>query len=176
MRTQPLTSLPLSFAGEGHVVTARRADFNASQAPACAASALTLAACSQVELKTGETYRGTLVEAEDNWNSQMKDITVTGRVRTTCRPASRVPGMWQPGLAWAARNNKHKRVLCARQGHAAAPFSLKRQAAAPAVRASRLTRRAFAQDGRVTELENVFIRGSKIRCVRLRAALRLCVF
>jgi small nuclear ribonucleoprotein D3 len=34
-----------------------------------------------VELKTGETYRGTLVEAEDNWNSQMKDITVTGRVR-----------------------------------------------------------------------------------------------
>ena len=35
----------------------------------------------QVELKTGETYRGTLVEAEDNWNSQMKDITVTGRVR-----------------------------------------------------------------------------------------------
>lgn len=40
----------------------------------------------QVELKTGETYRGTLVEAEDNWNSQMKDITVTGRVR----PATRV--------------------------------------------------------------------------------------
>ena len=37
--------------------------------------------CPQVELKTGETYRGTLVEAEDNWNSQMKDITVTGRVR-----------------------------------------------------------------------------------------------
>ena len=35
----------------------------------------------QVELKTGETYRGTLVESEDNWNSQMKDITVTGRVR-----------------------------------------------------------------------------------------------
>jgi small nuclear ribonucleoprotein D3 len=39
----------------------------------------------QVELKTGETYRGTLVEAEDNWNSQMKDITVTGRVRTPAR-------------------------------------------------------------------------------------------
>lgn len=31
------------------------------------------------ELKTGEMYRGTLLEAEDNWNSQMKDITVTGR-------------------------------------------------------------------------------------------------
>lgn len=35
----------------------------------------------QLELKTGETYRGTLVEAEDNWNSQLKDIVVTGRVR-----------------------------------------------------------------------------------------------
>ena len=33
-----------------------------------------------MELKTGETYRGMLVEAEDNWNSQLKDITVTGRV------------------------------------------------------------------------------------------------
>ena len=44
----------------------------------------------QVELKTGETYRGTLVEAEDNWNSQMKDITVTGRVR---RVASALAGL-----------------------------------------------------------------------------------
>lgn len=35
----------------------------------------------QVELKTGETYRGVLVEAEDNWNSQMKEIVVTARVR-----------------------------------------------------------------------------------------------
>lgn len=34
-----------------------------------------------MELKTGEVYRGMLLEAEDNWNSQMKDITVTGRVR-----------------------------------------------------------------------------------------------
>ena len=46
-----------------------------------AASPTQVGACPQVELKTGETYRGTLVEAEDNWNSQMKDITVTGRVR-----------------------------------------------------------------------------------------------
>ena len=45
----------------------------------------------QVELKTGETYRGTLVESEDNWNSQMKDITVTGRVRGLRLSE---PGLW----------------------------------------------------------------------------------
>lgn len=52
-----------------------------------------------VELKSGELYRGYLVEAEDNWNAQLRDITVTAR------------------------------------------------------------------DGRVTQLENAFIRGSKIRFI-----------
>lgn len=46
-----------------------------------------------MELKTGELYRGMLLEAEDNWNSQLKDITVTGRVRSlispTCIPPAR---------------------------------------------------------------------------------------
>ncbi len=32
-----------------------------------------------VELKTGEMYRGQLVDAEDNWNCQLKDVTATGR-------------------------------------------------------------------------------------------------
>ena len=50
----------------------------------------------QVELKTGETYRGTLVEAEDNWNSQMKDITVTGRVRGAGPGVKRVSRVSQP--------------------------------------------------------------------------------
>ena len=31
-------------------------------------------------MKTGETYRGQLVESEDNWNCQMKDVTHCGRV------------------------------------------------------------------------------------------------
>ena len=30
-------------------------------------------------LKTGETYRGTLLESEDNWNCQLQGITHTGR-------------------------------------------------------------------------------------------------
>jgi small nuclear ribonucleoprotein D3 len=32
-----------------------------------------------VELKSGETYRGELFEAEDNWNVQLKDVTATAR-------------------------------------------------------------------------------------------------
>ena len=56
---------------------------------------------SQVELKTGETYRGTLVEAEDNWNSQMKDITVTGRVRGA-NPCAVRPALCGLGFRQAA--------------------------------------------------------------------------
>lgn len=32
-----------------------------------------------LELSTGETYRGKLVESEDNMNVQLRDVTVTGR-------------------------------------------------------------------------------------------------
>ena len=38
-----------------------------------------------VEMKTGETYRGQLLEAEDNWNCQVGEVTATakdGKVRT----------------------------------------------------------------------------------------------
>ena len=38
---------------------------------------------SQVELKSGETYRGDLHDAEDNWNVQLTDVTATARVRST---------------------------------------------------------------------------------------------
>ena len=33
----------------------------------------------QVELKTGEMYRGELHEAEDNWNVQLSNVQATGR-------------------------------------------------------------------------------------------------
>lgn len=33
----------------------------------------------QVELKSGELYRGTLVEAEDNWNCQLTNVSHTAR-------------------------------------------------------------------------------------------------
>ncbi|GAB2225060.1 hypothetical protein Droror1_Dr00005843 [Drosera rotundifolia] len=32
-----------------------------------------------VELKTGELYRGTMVECEDNWNCQLESITFTSK-------------------------------------------------------------------------------------------------
>jgi small nuclear ribonucleoprotein D3 len=32
-----------------------------------------------VELKSGETYRGSLIECEDNWNSQLESITYTAK-------------------------------------------------------------------------------------------------
>ncbi len=35
----------------------------------------------QVELKSGESYRGEMHEAEDNWNTQLKNVTATARVR-----------------------------------------------------------------------------------------------
>ena len=35
----------------------------------------------QIELKTGEQYRGMLKHTEDNWNCQMEDVTYTARVR-----------------------------------------------------------------------------------------------
>ena len=33
-----------------------------------------------VELKSGELYRGTMVECEDNWNCQLENITFTAKV------------------------------------------------------------------------------------------------
>ncbi|GAB2267546.1 Small nuclear ribonucleoprotein SmD3b [Dionaea muscipula] len=32
-----------------------------------------------VELKSGELYRGTMVECEDNWNCQLESITLTSK-------------------------------------------------------------------------------------------------
>jgi hypothetical protein len=37
-----------------------------------------------VELKTGEVYRGSLVECEDNWNCQLENITFTAKVCSPC--------------------------------------------------------------------------------------------
>jgi small nuclear ribonucleoprotein (snRNP)-like protein len=42
------------------------------------------------ELKTGEVYRGTMVECEDNWNCQLENITFTAKVRASYAL------LWQP--------------------------------------------------------------------------------
>ncbi|KAI7979730.1 Small nuclear ribonucleoprotein SmD3b [Camellia lanceoleosa] len=33
-----------------------------------------------VELKSGELYRGSMVECEDNWNCQLENITFTAKM------------------------------------------------------------------------------------------------
>lgn len=35
----------------------------------------------QVELTSGETYRGDMAETEDNWNVQLKNVTATAKVK-----------------------------------------------------------------------------------------------
>ncbi|KAJ8447435.1 hypothetical protein Cgig2_019429 [Carnegiea gigantea] len=61
-----------------------------------------------VELKSGELYRGTMIECEDNWNCQLENITFTAK---PCR----------------------------------------------------LHKKDVYKDGKVSQLEHVFIRGSRVR-------------
>ena len=49
---------------------------------------------SQAELKSGEMYRGELVEAEDSWNVQLKNVTATSKVRLSSSLSSRVIKDW----------------------------------------------------------------------------------
>jgi small nuclear ribonucleoprotein D3 len=44
-----------------------------------------------VELKTGEVYRGSMIECEDNWNCQIENITFTAKVLPTLLPSSPSP-------------------------------------------------------------------------------------
>lgn len=39
--------------------------------------------CEQVELKSGVMYRGELLEAEDNWNVQLKNVDATSKASDT---------------------------------------------------------------------------------------------
>ena len=116
--------LKLLHESEGHIITVRTCKSPAQNTRE--ANNPNNPLLLQMELKTGETYRGTLLEAEDNWNSQLKDITATGRVRFILQINI---------ISWAFDTGLHLKPL------------------------------SNIQDGRVYELENVFIRGSKIRCV-----------
>ncbi len=44
-----------------------------------------------LELKSGENYRGELIEAEDNWNCQLKNVQATAKVRSRSAPACPSP-------------------------------------------------------------------------------------
>jgi small nuclear ribonucleoprotein D3 len=77
-----------------------------------------------VELKTGEVYRGSMVECEDNWNCQLENITFTAKVRFV--------SFGLPRLSIKSLLNN----VQAMDGF---------------------------QDGKVSQLEHVFIRGSRVR-------------
>lgn len=69
---------------EGHVVTVSVDDQHQSELPLLCTLSQTVPNAyrdipMQVELKSGEMYRGELHEAEDNWNVQLSDVTATGR-------------------------------------------------------------------------------------------------
>jgi small nuclear ribonucleoprotein (snRNP)-like protein len=44
-----------------------------------------------VELKTGEVYRGAMVECEDNWNCQLDSITFTAKVSPSLAMPCQLP-------------------------------------------------------------------------------------
>lgn len=76
---------------EGHVITVRAQAFGHDGPPSSLSGSKIimqknwllgkngLDVC-QVELKSGEAYRGELAEAEDSWNVQLKNVTATAKV------------------------------------------------------------------------------------------------
>ncbi|URE44886.1 HAUS augmin-like complex subunit [Musa troglodytarum] len=82
-----------------------------------------------VELKSGELYRGSMIECEDNWNCQLENITYTAKVLLLLfvYRSDEVLGFGLPP-SFGAKIKMHPCV-----------------------------------DGKVSQLEHVFIRGSKVR-------------
>ncbi|KAK1618254.1 hypothetical protein QYE76_023771 [Lolium multiflorum] len=82
-----------------------------------------------VELKTGEVYRGSMIECEDNWNCQIENITFTAKVHLPLlSPLARIGR-----LRFSSTHDSDAALLL------------------------------VLQDGKVSQLEHVFIRGSRVR-------------
>ncbi|KAH0876014.1 hypothetical protein HID58_073376 [Brassica napus] len=86
-----------------------------------------------VELKSGELYRGNLLECEDNWNCQLEDITYTAKI------SSRMVVKLSPLISLSSDPLEFTNGL--------------------------LFVDPLEQDGKVSQLEHVFIRGSKVRFI-----------
>lgn len=52
-----------------------------------------------LELKSGENYRGELIEAEDNWNCQLKNVQATAKVRDVIGAGPPYACLRQPSAA-----------------------------------------------------------------------------
>jgi small nuclear ribonucleoprotein (snRNP)-like protein len=65
-----------------------------------------------VELKTGEVYRGSMIECEDNWNCQIENITFTAKVHLPLlSPLARI--------RFSSTHDSDAALLAGRQGVAA---------------------------------------------------------
>ncbi|KAK9809684.1 hypothetical protein WJX73_004611 [Symbiochloris irregularis] len=71
------------------------------------------------ELKSGESYRGELFDAEDNWNVQLKDVTATAKdgrishlehifIRGSCIRFLIIPDMLKNAPMFKRIDPKHK--------------------------------------------------------------------
>ena len=96
-----------------------------------------MAALLQVELKSGQTYRGELHDAEDNWNCQLKNVTFTERV---CRACAICVLAVSALCTLIASNSQWLRFM-----QVVVIFMVE------------------LQDGRISHLDHVFLRGSRIR-------------
>ncbi|CAI9779463.1 unnamed protein product [Fraxinus pennsylvanica] len=109
-----------------------------------------------VELKSGELYRGSMVECEDNWNCQLENITYTAKDGKVSQlehvfiRGSKVRFMVIPDMLKNAPMFKRLEARIKGKGSALGVG----RGRAVAMR---------ARDGKVSQLEHVFIRGSKVR-------------
>lgn len=127
----------------------------------------------QVELKSGEIYRGELHEAEDNWNVQLTNVAATardGKVRLLCRgvgpeesgrPQATVSRFCLSAVAVFLLQHPAQLLLCCRcwlgQGisRCATWFPLISPAALS----------VWLAASQVTHMEHIFIRGSRVRFI-----------
>ena len=114
----------------------------------------------QVELKSGELYRGELTDAEDNWNIQLKNVTATAKVCCLCTLA--VCSALQQ-VEQAANVELHGwQLCCGRKSYRECLCSQLRSASClPPVEPWK--RLPCLQDGRISHLEHIFVRGSRVR-------------
>ncbi|THU54077.1 hypothetical protein C4D60_Mb10t21220 [Musa balbisiana] len=105
-----------------------------------------------VELKSGELYRGSMIECEDNWNCQLENITYTAKVLLLfVYRSDEVLGFGLPP-SFGAKIKMHP-----------PPIKLLLVAITLGLFLFLSGLISSSQDGKVSQLEHVFIRGSKVR-------------
>ncbi|KAJ1412906.1 Small nuclear ribonucleoprotein Sm D3 [Sesbania bispinosa] len=110
-----------------------------------------------VELKSGELYRGSMIECEDNWNCQLESITYTAKLGED--DVQMETGAWMLEM----NNNRFREGFGTLWMHT----HMRPRDATVAKYIFVLGSLAWMLlgfgDGKTSQLEHVFIRGSKVR-------------